>query len=381
MFFSISQKDLITGLQIVMNAVPQKSTLPILSNILFETTDDNKISFSATDLDISITTLCLAKVEKKGALAIPARKMFEIVRELPSDRDIEIKADGQKVTIKSDRGDYKLMGMDKDEFPTLPEKSFEKAFSVPISLMQYMLKKTIYSVSTDETRPTLNGVLWEISPEELSMVATDGHRLARMKVKNKECGWKESIRIDTTSNVIIPPKGLKALLQFSSADDYDVSVVIDENHIVFKALDTIIYSRLIEGPFPPYNQVIPKDNTKVCTVNRIDLSSALRRVAIFSNVQNHQVRFGFRHNRLELDVRTPDVGEAKEELTCEYLADDLDVGYNAHYILDVMKAMDSEAIVIALNSPLSAGLFTPSSQPAGEDYLCLVMPLRLTGMD
>jgi DNA polymerase-3 subunit beta len=312
-----------------------------------------------------------AQAGEQGAITVPARKFAEIVRELP-DTPVEIEVDGVKVVIRCDRGVFRLVGVDKDEFPTLPEVQSEKRVTVPSSVLQRLIRKTIFAVSTDETRPGLSGAFCRIEAGTILMVATDGHRLAKASVACDIDGM-------VTDGIIIPPKALNNLARLIGDSELPPQITIGENHIVFELEHTTLYSRLIEATFPDYQRAIPTNNTKILTVNRDLLHSAVRRVAVLSNATTRQIRFSLRPGFIELSASSHDIGgEAREEVPAQYNGEALDTAYDYRYILDVVERIDSEDTVFKLDTPVSAGLITPSEHPEGEDYMCLIMPLRLT---
>ena len=361
---------LMSGIQTVLNVVPPKTTLPILSNLLLETEEDT-LRIGATDLDLSIVTKLPAQITEAGAITVPARKFAEMVRELP-DAPVDIEVDGVKVVIRCERGVFRLIGVDKDDFPTLPDIQSEQTISVPASVLQRLIRKTIFSVSTDETRPGLGGAYCQIDNGQILMVTTDGHRLAKVSVQS-------DIVETITDGIIIPPKALNNLARLIGDSEVPPQITIGENHIVFELEQSTLYSRLIESTFPDYDKVIPTGNSKTLTVNRDALQSAVRRVAVLSNATTRQIRFSIQPGFIELSASSHDIGgEAKEEMPAGYEGEPLDTAYDYRYILDVMERIECEDVVFMLDTPVSAGLIVPSEQTEGEDYVCLVMPLRLT---
>lgn len=369
MKFTIPKRKIFSVVQDVLNAVPTRTTLPVLSNMLLEVTD-SKLKLAATDLDISMITTIPISTTKKGSITIPARTFAEILRELP-ESEIEINVTENRMELKVERGIYKISGIPSDEFPKLPSVSLAKQIKIPGGDLAKMIRKTIFAVSTDETRPALNGVLWQTSGKFVQMVATDGHRLAKMSQKNNKLkGLHEDI--------IIPPKVLNLLVKLLGDEEKDVGVIFGENNIVFNLGDSILASRLIEGPYPNFEQVIPKDNDKRLVVNKELLVSTVRRVSILSNTLTHQIKFSLKKDNLELSSANFDLGgEAKETISCDYTAEPMDMGYNASYVLDILKQIDGDEVIFELGTPVSAGMIYPSGKKQDEDYLYLLMPLRL----
>ncbi len=367
MKFTLTTDKIQTALAAVMSAVPTKSTLPILGNILLEA-DGKVLKLSATDLEISVTTAVECKAVKKGAIAIPAKAFAEIINALPQT-EIEIEAVNNRLEMRFGTGDYKISGMSPDEFPKLPEVNKPKEIKLPADVMRKLINKVAYAVSTDETRPALNGILWQTNGERMRMVATDGHRLAKFEADNAKLQG-------LYGDVILPPRALNLLNKLAGDSVAEVGVIFGENNLVFTAGGNTISTRLIEGPYPNTDQVIPKNNEKSLLIQRTALSETVRRVAILSNSLTHQVKFTISNNTLELSATNVDLGgEAVEKLPCQYDGDDLEIGYNAQYVIDILRQTEGDEVKFALASPTAAAVVT--SADADEDYLCLVMPLRL----
>lgn len=370
MKFSLPRSKFLNAITNVSAAVPNRTTLPILGNFLLSAAD-GKIKISATDLDIGVSTSVAANVTKPGAVTVPARLLDSLVRELP-ETNIEIIAHDNRVEVKADKGSYKLGGMPADEFPRLPESSPAKLIRIPGGDMINLVRRTRFAVSRDETRPVLTGVLWQTSGDMMTMVATDGHRLAKMSVVNKKLKGLHD-------DVIVPPKALELVEKLVGEDESkEVGILFGEKNIIFDLGDTVISSRIIEGPYPDYEQVIPKGNDKKLRLNRPALMSALKRVGLLSNSLTHQVKLSLRKSSLELSAHNPDfAGEAKESLSAGYESEDMELGYNAGYVLDILKQLEGEEVVFQLGSPLSAGIVADTVKKNGSDYFYLLMPLRL----
>lgn len=378
MKFSVAQTELQQALSLISSAVPSRTTLPVLSNILVEATGEG-LQLTATDLDLSISTRATADVKTESALTVPAKKLLELVRKLPKE---ELKLEAKDVTLNvvSKTGRFKFLCIRPEEFPARTTVAPDTTLTIDARQFERMIKRTIYSVSTDETRPALNGALFQIAEGEVRLVATDGHRLARATLKHPG-----AVKGSLKGDVIIPLKALNHLLRLLSEGTAAAHVELSRNHARFTIGSTSLVTKLIEGPFPNYEQVLPKNNTKHLHVKRDDLASALDRVSVFSDSLTRQVKFSISPNKLRLVVQTPDQGEATEDLEVRYDAEDLDIGYNAGYILDILRTMDSDEVTIQLNTAVTAGLLLPAApadakaMPALEGLLCLVMPLRLAG--
>lgn len=366
MKFSLPQSDFQQLLQTVVSAVPNKSTLPILSNVLLEAAD-GRLTLVATDLDISIRTSGSATVTSAGSITLPAKKLADIVRELPND-EVRCSVSGTRVKIECRNGSFSIVGLEAEEFPQLPPSDGEKKIAVPTDVLEKGVRRASYAVSSDETRQMLTGVLLQITGGRITVVATDGHRLARAGFK----GDYPAIDRD----MIIPPKALHQVVRLASGT-VSVGLMVSKNYAIFDLGSTTVYSRLIDGNFPNYEQVIPKTNPKQVSVNREEFIAAIRRVAVLADSITHQIKMSLRPERLELSVNTADVGEGQEQVPITYVGDRLDIGYNAAYLLDILRSIDNPSISIHLNTPITAGIIQPEGLPEGEDLLCLVMPLRL----
>lgn len=369
MKITVDQKDLLKSLQGIAAVVPSKTSLPILSTFLLETRGDGKVTLTANDLDVSLTQTLACETSGPGSVAVPGKKFFEIARSLPDDK-VVIEVEGDKISIKCRRSRFKMTGKSADEFPKLPSQKAAVTFPMSASVLDGMITKTSYAVSTDLTRPSLCGVLWEIKKGTLGMVATDGHRLARVELPGAASTGEEK-------DVIVSPKALN-IYRSLVADMDSVNVSLAENHITFDLGDSVIYSRLLEGPFPDYNQVIPKKNARKLTVSREELTDACRRVAILSSAITHQVKLVLEDDRLTLSVKTPDVGEAVEEVTCAYNSPKMEIGYNARYLLDILRTIESADVSFLLDRNDNAGVVTPENNGEELQHQCLLMPLRLS---
>jgi DNA polymerase-3 subunit beta len=368
MKFNLSKSRLSGYLQSVLQVVPSKSALPVLSNILFEALED-KLKISATDLEVSITATFDCAVSKKGSAVLPARYVAEIIRELP-ESEISFDGTSSRVEMKVPNGSYKIACFPADDFPKLPMVNTKKQINVDAADLVSMIRRTTFACSVDETRPALNGVLWSTKGDMMSMVATDGHRLAKVSVENKKLkGMSEDI--------IVPPKVLNIIPKFADESNGEIGIIFGENNVIFNLGDVILSSRLIEGPYPNYEQVIPAENDKRMVISKSDLAGAVRRVSILSNTLTHQVKFNIKNNSLTISTTNADVGgEARETLSCDYTGEGVELGYNANYVTDILAKIDGEEVIFELTNAISAGVIYSPSIPK-DNFLCLVMPLRL----
>lgn len=365
MKFSITRENLRSGLGGVASAIPTRTTLPVLSNILMRAAD-GRVHLSGTDLDISVSLSVAADVTDDGAVTVPAKKLVEIAREL-EDAPVHISTDGTQVQLECGPSRFTLYGLAEDEFPSFPEVDFGKAWRMSAGDLQELIEHTSFAASTEESRPILNGVLWQLQADSTVMVATNGHRLAKMQKDLEGAGAPEA-------DLIIPPKALQQVNRLYAAED-ELEIARSENHLAFRSADRVVFTRLIDGPYPNYDQVIPKDNDKEAVANRAGLEAAIRRMAIVASDQTHRVRLSFEEGALKFRVQTPDLGEAEDELQLEYRGEALEIGFNATYLLEILRYMPDEDVRLTFKAPERAATFQPASgQP---DYLCLVMPLRL----
>jgi DNA polymerase-3 subunit beta len=366
MNFTITRQNLHSGLASVSASIPSKTTLPVLSNILFQA-ENGSVWMSGTDLDVAVRIKVPADVRQEGSLTAPGKKLQDITKELP-DQPVELATMGSQLELKSGRGHFKLNSLPADEFPTLPEVDFDEGWRVTGTDVNRLIHHTSFAVSNEESRPILNGVLWELRDGAMRMVATNGHRLARMGVP-AESG-------DTSSaDFIVPPSALQQVQRLFKKDEV-LEVARSGNHLGFRAGAAEVYTRLIEGTYPNYDQVIPRDNNKVATVDKKALESAVRRMAVVASDQTHRIRLKFESGRLHLNVLTPDLGEGQDELEVGYEGEEIEIGFNANYLLEVLRYMPTDEVDIAFKAPERAVTIVPS-EAENLDYLCLVMPLRL----
>lgn len=368
MKLSVTRDALQQGLAAVAASVPARTTLPVLSNILMEA-DGTGLTLRGTDLDIAVALRVDADVTEPGALTVPAKKMQELARELPA-QPVHIATKGDRLELTCARAVFRLNGMPKEEFPTFPSVDFSSSWKVSGGILQQLIGSTSFAVSTEESRPILNGVLWQLADNEMRMVATNGHRLARMSVAVSSPGAPRA-------DLIVPPKALHQVERLFPADA-DIEVARSENHLGFRDGTTQVFTRLIEGPYPNYEQVIPRDNDKIAVVDKARLTQALRRMIVVASEQTHRVRLSFSPHVLRFTVQTADLGDAAEDLDVQYEGEPLDIGFNAAYLLEVLRYMPGEDVRMTFKAPDRAATVEPVGASDGDpSYLCLVMPLRL----
>jgi len=379
MKFTITRENLLEGLAAVAGSVPTRTTLPVLSNLLVEASEGS-VQLSGTDLDTAVSVRVPAEVEEAGAITAPARKLQEIAREL-APAPVQIVTQGDAITIASSRSRFRLNGLPKDEFPVFPSVSFDvgeggQAWKLTGAELHQLISHVSFAVSTEETRPILNGVLWQLSDGEMRMVATNGHRLAKMTLP------REGTASSAVGDLIVPPKALQQVEKLFGRDE-TVEIARSENHLGFRSAPNDsgrgvrIYTRLIEGPYPNYEQVIPKDNDKTLIADKAALTAAIRRMAVVASDQTHRIRLSLGGPMLKFSVQTPDLGEATEELPVEYEGDPLEIGFNASYLLELLRYMPTDEVRLSFKAPERAATMQPIGNEDTPDFLCLVMPLRL----
>lgn len=368
MRFTIGQSELLDALGAVSNIVPARTPLPIIGNVLVEAGDD-ELALSATDLDLSVTIRAGASVDEGGRVTLPARKLTDMIRALPVS-PVRVEGEGEHVTVECESSRFRVHGLPADDFPSFPALDFEDGWTVDAGTVDRLASHTTFAASTEDTRPILNGVLWELEDDAMRMVATNGHRLARYSI---EIDGAPDAR--PSRDVIVPPKALGQIGRIFGPED-ELRVGVDEKQIGFRGDRGVVFSRLIEGPYPNYEQVIPRDNDKVLRADKERLSAALRRMAVMASDQTHRVRLSVDDDVLQFFVSTPDVGEGRDRMTVAYEGDPIEIGFNANYLLEVLRFVDSDEVEMTFKAPERASLVRPVDEE-GASYLCLVMPLRL----
>lgn len=365
MHFEINKDDFLKGLQTVQNAISQKNTLPILSNLLLET-DKEDIKLTATDLDIGILSMVPTKAKSQGAITIPAKKLVDIIKELPDTNNVTILLKkNNMITIDCGKSHFKIIGLPKDEFPQIPEFKNKETLTISQKLLKEMLELTSFAVSKDETRYVLNGVLFVIKKAEMQLIATDGRRLA-MAAK------KISGKNEVDKKVIVPAKTIHELLKMLQ-DEGKVEIVFSENQIFFDLGKTKVISRLIEGEFPNFEQVVPKERSDKIKINRGNFLAATKRASLFTNPDSLAVKVDVSKNKMILSKNAPYIGEVKEELGINYGGRNISIGFNPAYIIDVLKNLDDEEIELELEDSDKPGVIRK-----GNEYVYVVLPMQVT---
>ena len=371
MEINVSKFELLRELTATQGVVERKTTIPILSNFLFEAGND-RLTITATDLDLSLRTSCAAKVKREGACTIPARKLYDYVKLLP-DGDIAIKLlENHWVNIRSGRSNTKMVGMARANFPGLPTFPSTGVVKVPAQTLRSMIGGTIFAISSEESRYTLNGGLMVLKPESITMVATDGHRLAHIEKVG------EQFEVSGENRTLIPKKAMSelySLLQNSEADFIEFAK--DESTLFFRIGERLLTSRQLTGQFPNYEAVLPRETGKAVVVHGGDLNTAIQRVAQFADERSRAIRMKLEKNELKISSSSTDAGESEDSLETAYTGDPLAIGFNSEYLLDFLKASNGD-VRLEFKDAQSAGQMRP--EDAGDDgfkYRYVVMPMRI----
>ena len=370
MEFTIAKEEFLRGLSRTQSIIEKKSTLPVLSNVLINAQTDG-LELAATDLEVSVKGVFEASVKTPGVVTLPAKRLFEIVRELPAGDVHVIGQDNAWVTIKYANGEMLLSGLVADDFPGIPAFDDEGFATFEAADLLDMIDKTSFAISTDETRYYLNGIYVEAGtdPATLRMVATDGHRLS-MVLREMPAAAK----LDVPEGVILPRKGVNELRRMLGDVKGEVELGIRDRNAVVKSGDSLLSIRLIDGEFPDYNRVIPQGNDKTIVLDRDAFLSALKRISIVSQEMTRGVKFAVTPGNLEISSNNPSLGEAKESMPVTYTGDELEIGFNAKFFIDVLGVIASGEVRIELNDDLSPALVKAEK---AEGLSAVIMPMRL----
>jgi len=372
MEITVSKFELLRELSATQGVVERKTTIPILSNYLFEAGAD-RLSLTATDLDLSLRTSCNAKVKKEGSCTIPARKLHDYVKLLP-DADITIKLlENHWVSIRCGRSNTKMVGMARSNFPSLPVFPTAGVVKIPAQVLRSMIARTGFAIANEESRYTLNGALMVLKPESITMVATDGHRLAHVERPGEKFEG-----VSGELKTLVPKKAMDELksLVDSSTDVETIEFAKDESTLFFRIGPRLLTSRQLTGQFPNFEAVLPKDNNKSILLHGEDLGAAIARVAQFADERSRAVRLKLEKGELKLSASSTETGESEDSIETDYNGEALTIGFNAQYIIDFLKAAGSGDVRLELKDPQSAGQLRPAE---GEDYKYryIVMPMRI----
>ncbi|MDE0837431.1 MAG: DNA polymerase III subunit beta [Kiritimatiellae bacterium] len=364
MKFEIAKAPLLEGLQKVQNVVSLRSTLPILSNVLLNA-DKEGLWLTTTDLDVTVRCRVDANVTKPGATTLPVRRMASIIRELP-DSMIEVEIDDKnQATFNCASSFFKLIGLSEDEFPPIPKADGNHTITINSGIFREMLRKTSYAASTDETRYVLNGVLLSFKSDKLTIVATDGRRLALIE-------QEVELPAEAQTDIILPTKAVNELLHILG-DDGELKITPKENQIVFESGETLLSTKLIDGTYPNYRQVIPAQCEERVTVERESLLTAMRRVSLVTADRSSATKLTFSKNKLNVTMNTPDVGEARETIPIKYSGKEITVAFNPEYMIDPLKNLSNDEIYVELSDDLSPGVVK-----CDIPFLYVLMPMRVS---
>jgi len=367
MQFSVSKSSLLKELNLLQGIVEKKSTIPILSNVLIETAD-SKISFVATDLDVSLQTECPAELSGTGSVVLQARKLFDIVRNLPDAEISFTKEDNDWVKIVCASSQFRIVGQAKEHFPSTP-KSEKGGVVIPSNVVNGLINRTVFAITQEESRYALNGSLLILSDGKLQMVATDGHRLALAASEIEQSS-------DEALKVIVPKKALIELGKLTAGSDDNLELSRDENHLYFEIQNRKLTSRMLAGQFPNYELVLPKNNDKSVTLNVDKVTQAIRRAALMADERSHGVKVDLAGNQLSITSQSADVGEAREVIPIDYTGESLSIGFNAQYLLDFLGVVGTDEVLFEFKDEQSPALMRPAGDEQ-SNYKYVIMPMRL----
>lgn len=364
MKFSVSKERLLQGLQTVQNVVSTRTTLPILSNVLLRA-DEAGVHLTTTDLDVGVRSRIEATVERPGATTLPARRFFSIVRELPAN-DIHMEVDSKSTaSIKSGQSFFKILGLPEEEFPPLPAFQDAKVFTIGQKELRDGLRKTSYAISTDETRYVLNGILFAFKDNKLMLVATDGRRLGLIEI---ELEFPKSQEIE----LIVPSKAVNELQRLLT-DAGELRMSVTENQVAFEVGDTLLVSKLVDGNYPNYRQVIPGEPRERITIERELFLNAVHRVSLLASEKSNSVKLVFSKNNVDITANSPDIGEARESIAIAYKGKDVSVAFNPMYLMDPLRNLTNDEVFIDLIDEMS-----PAVIKIPAPFLYVLMPMRVS---
>jgi len=374
MKFVVSSTELLNHLQSISRVISPKNTLPILDNFLFSLTD-NDLEITASDLESTlITRIHLENVSKSGKVAIPARILTDTMKEF-SDQPLsfEINVTTHNVVINSENGQFTIMGQNGDEFPQIPRIKDEQKVNLDVDseMLFNGVIKTIFATADDELRPVMNGICIEMSPDDITFVASDAHKLVRYK--------RNDGKADGNSSFILPKKPASLLKNILPKQDKPVRIEFDKKNASFKLTDYTLICRLVEGNYPSYNSVIPTDNPNKLHIDRIELLNSLKRVSVYSNQASNLIRLQLKGNQLTVSAQDLDFSiSAYERLNCQYEGDDMEIGFKSTFLIEILANLSSSEVILEMSDPTRAGLILPaSSENKHEEVLMLLMPMMI----
>jgi len=367
----LTQAELLRELTATQGVVERKTTIPILSNFLFEATGD-RLTITATDLDLSLRTSCAATVKKEGSCTIPARKLYDYVKLLP-EGSVSIKQmENHWVQIRAGRSNTKMVGMARANFPALPTFPSGSATKLPVPVLRNLIAKTIFAISNEESRYTLNGALMVIKAEAIAMVATDGHRLAHIETKATFPG------VNGEMKTLVPRKAMNELKSLLDQTDQDfIEFAKDDSTLFFRIGGRLLTSRQLTGQFPNYEAVLPRDNNKAVVVGCADLMGAIQRVAQFADERSGAIRMKLDKDEIRISSSSTDAGESEDVIETSYKSDPLIIGFNSQYMLDFLKVTNSGEVRLEFKDAQSAGQLRPEGGADDYKYRYIIMPMRI----
>ena len=362
----VHRNDLVKELHLVQGIVERKNSIPILSNVLVEAKGE-ELLLSATDLDVSLRCGCSAQVKKEGAVTLGAKKLYEIIRSLPeSEVHIEVQSDAW-ATIECEQVVFRMAGLPREDYPTLPDAKAGKALEIPAELLRGLIQRTSFAITAEDARYYLAGALLVLEPDHAAMVATDGHRLAYARAANTQ-------KVSEAIKVLVPRKAILELARLIEGEEA-VTFQQAEGHLLFSVGGRTLASKLVEAQFPAYEKVITVTGDKKLKLGREALQSAIRRVSLLSSERNRAIKVALTEGKLELSASSPELGEAKEALGVEFEGEGVEVGFNAQYLLDFLSAVGGNDVVLELRDADSQGLLRPDGDDE-DNYRYVVMPMR-----
>jgi DNA polymerase-3 subunit beta len=370
----VRKTDLLRELQLFQGIVERKNTIPILANVLLEAKGD-EVKLLATDLEVGLRSKCAASVAKGGSLTLPAKKLYEIIKALP-ETDVRIEEDRNGVKVAADRFDSRIQTLPREDFPTLPEGSGTYSATLPRDVVKQMVSKTQFAITGEDTRYYLNGALFILGPETMSLVSTDGHRLALVSVPREKDKSRGKGGDAGEVRVILPRKTLLELGRLLAEGDGEIQYERGENHLFFEVGGRLLISRMIDGQFPAFERVIPKSNDKRVEFDRDRLTSAVRRVALLSNERSRAVKFQIDKGKVEIASSSPEFGEAKEVLIVDYAAAPVTICFNAQYVLDFLGVVETDSVALEFKDEMSQAVMSPVGAD-GYSYTYVIMPMRV----
>lgn len=362
----IKREEILAPLHQVIGAVERRQTLPILGNVLLKS-NAGALTLTATDLEIEMISRVDSSTSEDFQTTLPARKLLDICKALPEGSDIEFNIEDNRATLASARSRFTLATLPATDFPGLDEIEEQQSFSIPQNDLKALFENTAFAMAQQDVRYYLNGILVEISPNLIKLVATDGHRLALSN-------YPSEISVSSEKQIIIPRKGVIELSRLLESSENPAKIVLSQNHIRVETDNLVFTSKLIDGKFPDYKRVIPIDGNKILEVNRESLKNSLNRIAILSNEKYRGIRFTLSSGNLSIQANNPDQEEAEEEISVVYDDTEMEIGFNVTYIIDVLNVLDSENVYIKLKDANSSCIISDSDDSAS---LYVVMPMRL----